>query len=261
MRSMAPERCYVYGVIDRAEIPAVDAPNGIDDAPITTLEHGPVAAVCSRLGDERVRPSRAHLSAHERVVESVADRITIVPLQFGVVWPTEQAVVDQLLAPRTDMLAQVVADLGGKREHRVKVTYRGDTALREAVAANPDIRRLQQFIRKRGIAASYGARIELGELTVAALDRIRADDVKTITRRLSPYAAAAVLLPHRRDDVAVHAGFLVEEKRRRRFDRAVDAIANDHQHRMSFGVVGPLAPWDFVGEASAQVAPTGPRRG
>jgi hypothetical protein len=53
-------------------------------------------------------------------------------------------------------------------------------------------------------------------------------------------------LPARSDTVALSAAFLVDTRRRRRFDDAVGKLATEQEDRMTFRVVGPLPPWDFV---------------
>lgn len=249
MTAMADElpRRYVYAVVgaEGAETLAVPG-DGVHGAPVTLLPCGPVAAVVSPLGDKRVRSTRADLSAHERVVEHVAAATTTVPLQFGAVMPDEATVIDDLLAPNGEPLTKLLEDLAGKTEHRLKATYRGDSALREAVEGSAAIRRLRERIRSKGEAAAYHDRIQLGELVAAALRRIAEDDAAAILRRIEPHAQATAVLPSRREDVALHAAFLVDDGAVAGFDRAVEQLADDLQERMSFELVGPLAAWDFV---------------
>ncbi|MGH9095149.1 MAG: GvpL/GvpF family gas vesicle protein, partial [Acidimicrobiales bacterium] len=205
-------RCYVYGVVAAGRVGDLAVPDGgLKGQPVTTLACGDVAAVVSPLGSERVRSSRADLSAHERVVELVAACTTILPLQFGVVMPGETAVTESFLAPNQADLSRLLAELAGKVELRLKATYLGDVALRDAVATNSSIRRLQEKVRSRGEAASYHDRIQLGELVVAALERIKADEAAAIIDRLGPRAVSTMVLRAPRDDVAVHAAFLVDE--------------------------------------------------
>jgi hypothetical protein len=195
-----------------------------------------------------VLPSRADLSAHQRVVEHVASSTTILPMQFGVCWLNEGALLDEFLRPNREDLFQALNALAGKREHRLKASYLGDTAVREAVAASPAIRRLQGRIRRSTTGAAYGARIELGELVSGEIERRRAADTAAIMRRLQHHADSTVMLPTRRSDVVVHAGFLVDGARQTEFDRAIDDVAADFGERMSFELVGPLPAWDFVPE-------------
>lgn len=241
------DRSYVYGVVRKDTAGALAVPDGgLKGSPVNAVPCVDVAAIVSPLGSERVRSSRADLSAHQRVVEFVAANTTILPLQFGVVMPTGHAVIEEFLEPNHEELSLLLDEMAGKAELRLKATYVGDVALKDAVEGNGSIRRLQERIRSRGDAASYHDRIQLGELVAARLERIKAGEAAEIVDRLRRHVASTLVLPSRREDVAVHAAFLVEGARRQRFEAAVDALAKDLSQRMSFELVGPLAPWDFV---------------
>jgi hypothetical protein len=240
-------RCYVYGVVANShDLDAVLGESGVKDASVTALVYRNIAAVISPLGSERVRRSRADLSAHEGVVEHVSASQTILPLQFGVVMPDEEAVVETFLAPQWEHFEAMIAALDGKHEYRLKARYVADVAIREVVETSAAIRRLQQRVRARSGAAGYHDRIRLGQLVAAELEQHKAEDAAEIVDRLGPYADSTVVLETRRDDVAVHAAFLVDDGARLRFDQALDALAADLNRRMTMELVGPLAPWDFV---------------
>jgi hypothetical protein len=247
---MAPaptDRCYVYGLARPATVRDLHVPGGgVKGVPVTIVVLDDLAAIVSPLGPERVRSSRADLSSHERVVEHVAEVTTVLPLQFGVVMPSADAVTESLLEPNGGELSRLLDDLTGKVELRLRATYMGDVALRDAVTGNRSIRHLQEKIQDRGDAASYHDRIRLGEMVAAALERIRTIDVDEVLGPLDSLAVDRLVLGARSEDVAVHAAFLVEETSRAPFDRAVDGLARRLGHRMAFELVGPLAPWDFV---------------
>lgn len=246
-------RCYLYGVI-RSEATPPQPMIGVKGAEVVRLEHGPVAAIISPLGDARVRSSRADLSAHQQVVEEVAEHTTILPMQFGVVMPSPEAVIEDLLAPNAPDLATQVDRLAGKTEHRLRVTYHEDVALGEILAEDRRVQRLQERIRQEGKAASYGDRIHLGELVSGALDRLKATDASAILGELEPHADAITVLTDQRQDTVVHAAFLIEGSTAPAFDAAVEELAGRSAERMSLELVGPLAPWDF---AASDPSPAG----
>lgn len=242
-------RYYVYAVVGAEEAAELALPaDGVHGAPVTVLSGDGVAAVVSPLDGGRVRSTGADLSAHERVVEEVATCTTSVPLQFGLVISGEKAVIDEFLAPNEAQLARLLSDLSGKAEYRLKVTYRGDVALREAVRGSGAIRRLRERVRAKGEAASYKDRIQLGELVAAAVQQIGDDDAYAILRSVDRHTEATVILPSQSGKVAVYAGFLVDRGGADDFDHAVDQLAEDLNERLSFELIGPLAPWDFLGE-------------
>lgn len=243
------ERFYVYGVVGASDMNNAALPSvGLKGNPVMALQCDEVAAIVSPLESERVRSSRADLSAHQEVVEHVAARMTILPLQFGVVMAGQAAVVDEFLVPHRDELAGMVADLTGKAEHRLKATYVGDVALLEVVKGNAAIRRLRDRVGSRAGAAGYHDRIRLGELVAAALETVKAQDARTILERAMRHAASAVVLSASRENVAMHAAFLVDGEALTRFDDDIESLASDLKGRLTFELVGPLAPWDFVSD-------------
>lgn len=239
----------MYGVVREGDVDDLGvADGGLKGAAVGRATYAGVTAIVSPLLSERVRSSRSDLSAHQRVVEFVAASATILPLQFGVVMPSEQSVKDDFLEPNRAELDLLLDEMAGKVELRLRATYLGDVALQDAVESHSSIRRLQHRIQSRGEAASYHDRIQLGEMVAAAMDRIKGDEAAEIIDRLGPHAVSIQALNTGREDVAFNPAFLVEETSRLQFDNAIDTLARDWEHRMSFQLVGPLAPWDFVAQ-------------
>jgi hypothetical protein len=239
-------RCYLYGVVGAGAVRHWSMV-GVKGAEVVAIAHGPVAAVVSPLGDARVRSSRADLTAHQRVVEELAEQTTVLPMQFGVVMPDARAVVDELLVENGPDLAAELDRLTGKSEHRLRVTYHEDVAVGEVLAGDRRVQRLQERIRRQGKAAGYGDRIHLGELVAATLEQLKTDDRAAIIDELERHAEATAVLSDQRQDTVVHAAFLVDRSAAKEFDAAVEELAGRSAERMSFELVGPLAPWDFTG--------------
>ena len=78
------------------------------------------------------------------------------------------------------------------------------------------------------------------------MERVRARDADLLQRRLARHALEARTLTARSEQLALNAAFLVVAGALARFERALSDISDDHRHRLTFRVVGPLAAWDFV---------------
>ncbi|HLH45703.1 MAG TPA: GvpL/GvpF family gas vesicle protein [Acidimicrobiales bacterium] len=242
---MGDAACYVYAVVGR-EVSVGDA--GVAGAPVTTVASDGLAAVVSPVGEGRVRASRAALSAHERVVEAAASTTTTVPLQFGVVLPSRAAVVDDLLQARRFQLAHLLGVLDGKAEYRLEATFDEQRAIRVALDGDPRLRRL---VERRKASPAYGDRIAVGEAVAGAVGRVTGAWAEAVLDHLRPHADASAVLPTRRPEMALRAAFLVEQAARAGFDAAVDEVAAQLAGHLALHLVGPLAPWDFVGGAVA----------
>jgi Gas vesicle synthesis protein GvpL/GvpF len=242
-------RCYVYAVIphnDRA--PARLPVEGLDGAPVEELACGDVAALVSSYEADRVRSSRANLSAHEAVVEAArrSGRTTVLPLRFGVVVPSRAAVVDSYLAPNQARLSELLGQLAYQVEFRLTAGYLPDVALREVVSSNRQIQRLQAQIRARSQTSTYHARIQLGEMVAAALEEVKGRDARRILGFLQHRCVRYETLATNAENLAVRAALLLHEDQVPRFHQDVDELADEVHGRLELTLVGPLAPWDFV---------------
>jgi hypothetical protein len=248
--------CYVYGVMgaDAAGAAALPAA-GVRGRPVETVASGSLAALVTHVGEERVRATRADLRAHQQVVEDVAVQATVLPMQFGVVAASADEVARNLLDAAADDLLLLLSRLRGKHEFRLRASYAQDVALREAVAANPAIGRLQRRVREG--AGGYHDRIQLGEAVAATLEDIKRRDTAYLLDRLSPVSDDSVALPSTSSSDNVAVVFLVARAQLDAFDRALDEVAATMEGRMTLELTGPLAPWDFVAAGAPLLATSG----
>jgi hypothetical protein len=237
--------CYVYGIVP-VGVRLPEGLTGLRDAEISLVRHGDVAAVVSEITPGQALGTREDLLAHEGVVEALAAETTTLPLRFGAVVTTPDAVVEEMLVPYQDWFTDVLADLSGAREYAVVGVYVEDAVIREVLAEEPEALRLRERVRGLPEDAAYYDRIRLGELIVKALDEKRQVDTEALLDALEPHAAAAALRSPAGEDTAADAAFLVTDRRLPDFEQAVDALGERWAGRVRLRMVGPLAPYDFV---------------
>ncbi|MEO3785467.1 GvpL/GvpF family gas vesicle protein [Actinocorallia sp. B10E7] len=237
--------CYVYGVIPAdAELP--EALEGTGGGEVFLVEVGDVAAVVSEFLPSGPLGSRDDLLAHEGVVAAVAEHTTVLPLRFGAVVTTADAVAEEMLNPHHDWFVSVLEDLKGRHEFVVIGTYVEETVLREVLEEQPEVRRLQQTTRDMPEDAAYYDRIRLGELIVQALEQKRQADTDALTETLSPHALAVSPREPKDEETAADVAFLVDDDGRARFEQEVDELGERWDGRIRLRLLGPLAPYDFV---------------
>jgi Gas vesicle synthesis protein GvpL/GvpF len=239
------EACYLYAVVPAG----TDLPEGLtgtDGGEVSLVRHRDLAGVISRIHPDRMLGTREDLLAHRCVMEALAAETTTLPLRFGAVVSTPEAVVDEMLAPHHDWFVDVLGDLAGRREFAVVGTYVEDTVLREVLEEEPEARRLRESIAELPEDASYYDRVRLGEIIVQALDRKREVDTDTAIDRLAPFAVDAVARRPAGEDAAVDVVLLVKDDDRSRFEQAVDELGEQWSGRVRLRVLGPLPAYDFV---------------
>ena len=232
---------YVYGVV-RAGTTDARGTVGVADRPAGTIESDGLAAVVSKLTEDRLRVRRRDLLGHLRVLERVFDETTIVPCAFGMVLPSAEAVASDFLATRRNELLGLLERLEGRAQLNVSAAYDEEEILREIVATDPRIARGRQQTRALGRAGHF-ASIQLGELVAGVLAERRDADGRRLLGRLAEAAEDAVMEPTH-DLTVLKGAFLV--KGEDRFDAVLEELAKAEAPRISFEAIGPLPPTAFA---------------
>ena len=202
-----------------------------------------LAALTTMLASSPFRARRRDLRSHLDVLEAAFAATTIVPCAFGTVLPTHTAVQDELLEARGDELLALLEHLDGRAQLNVKVGYEEEAVLRELVASDPEIARLNE--RTRGVPGAYAERVRLGDLIASALAARRSRDAEQVVD-----AVAAIADDVRADraelPVVLKASFLIRRERLDRFHAALEQLAAERATTMRFESVGPLPPTAFA---------------
>lgn len=224
---------YVYGVAERG---LALRGSGVVDGRLGTIEHGSLAAIISPVPSLQLRAKRRDLLAHQDVLERAFARGTVIPFRFGTVFADEDSVFSELLEPRHDAFARLLASLRNVVELSVRAYYIEEAVLRELVAESPNIARLK----------GRGNDVALGEAVADALAAKRAAEAAAIERVLVPLANDAVIEPPRTDYELFRGAFLVERAEIDTFDLEMNTFARERDGTIVFKYVGPLPPHSFV---------------
>jgi hypothetical protein len=234
---------YVYGVTRAGT--AAPAAKGVLGGDVRLVELDGVAAVVSGVPHERVRAKRRDLLAHSDVLQAAHEQGVVLPLRFGTLFSSEDELLSAFLEPRLDELRSRLASFDGLSELRLRAVYHDqDSVLAEIVAGDADVARLRDATRSG--RASEADRVRLGELVAKHYERRREADARQIVDGLRG-VALDVSVDEARDEITVvKASFLVDERKRRRFDDALEALALRMRHLIDLTCIGPLPPHSFV---------------
>ncbi len=241
---------YVYGVVS-SDAPAPSAA-GVGGGAVRLISAGEIAAIAGDIDPNGLQLGREAMTAHARVLEDAVAATTVLPMRFGVVMADDDVVRRDLLESHGPDLRAQLDDLAGRVELRLRATYEEERLMREAAEQDPEILRLRDSLRALPEDATYYARIQLGELVAAAVERTRQADAEAILSELAPLAVAVDAGDSGLERVALNASFLVERHRIPEFDDRVDQIGRSQAGRLRFKYTGPLPPHSFVRLASAE---------
>jgi hypothetical protein len=235
----------VYGVV-RAGSGSRSKQSGINGEKVELVSREGLGALISDVPADFAEAGRDELMTHSRVLEEALGSGTVLPMQFGVVMPSADAVLDELLdAHRAELDAQL-DEMEGKVEVNIKGIYDEEALLREVVAENREVAELREAIQGQPEDATYYERIRLGEAITEAIGAKQADDERAIVDRLLDFALQVEVGGPIHERMAVNASFLVERAGMERFDTAVDQLGEEQAGRMRLKYTGPLPPHSFV---------------
>jgi hypothetical protein len=242
---------YIYGVAYAEQLrngshPFESTGIGEGGGQVRTVESGDLAAVVSDAPFTRYDVTQENLVAHQRVLEEVMERSDVLPVSFGIVATSDQAVKEGLLERESDALHQSLDYVRGKAELTLQVLWNQDQLFREIVEENRDIQQLRNSIAGQPADAMQQERIRLGELTAAAIERKSQQEAQAILDALQPLVAETQVNDNLTDMMLLNAAILVDKRGIPAVDEKVGELSQAAGDRMIFQYVGPLPPYDFV---------------
>lgn len=231
---------HVYGVVPATA--KFDPGDGV-----RLIVHRDVAALVRDLESTQLRAVEV-VREQWRVLEAAIEHTTVLPVRFGTVMESEDALVREFLEPSHDDLAATLAQFDGVVQLTVKGSYDEEALMAGIVKRSPAVAQLSEQVRGVSEELSYYERIELGRLVSGEVERERKHDGQAVIERLESHALAAKLEGHSAAESAVNAAFLVERGRIDEFSAAVADLERSLDGRIELRYLGPLPPYSFTGE-------------
>jgi len=245
--AVTSQAVYVYGILP-GDVELAEEMTGVGDPPgkVTLVRADDLSALVSRVNLDSPLGTPQDLTAHKEVLDATVTAAPVLPMRFGAVLASEDAVVDELLKPYHDEFSAAVRELDNRLEYVVKGRYVEQALLAEILAENPDAERLRERIRGKDPDATRELRITLGELITNAVEAKRGQDTRVLGKAMTDLCVASAVreTTHERD--AAHVAFLVEATQQKRMRRAIHNLAREWQGRVEVRLLGPMAAYDFV---------------
>lgn len=238
----------MYGILP-GDVELTEKIKGVGDREVTLVRDGELAALVSEVELFGPLGTTEDLQAHKEILDSVAVGAPVLPLRFGAVVTSEDAVVSELLEPHRDEFSAALEELEGRTEYVVKGQYVESALLEEILSEDAEAARLRDQIRGQDADATREERIRLGEIINNAVAAKREEDTQQLLSALEDHAVASVVRDPTDELEAVNVAFLVEEDKADELDQDIDDLGADWEGRVELRVLGPIAAYDFVGAA------------
>jgi hypothetical protein len=219
---------------------------GIAGLPVRIVSHGDLAAIVSDSPSDQYDVTLDLVTAHEGVVEEAMQRSDVLPVSFGTVAASDQEVKERLLQSETNELHEQLQTVKNRVELGVKALWEQNFLFAQIVAEDPRIQALREQIVGTTPEQTYDVRLQLGELTDAAIQRRRQQDSQVILDAFSPLAADTRVNDIITDMMIVNAAFLVDKSQVQAFTAAVNNLQQATQGQAILQYAGPLPPYNFV---------------
>ena len=239
---------YIYGIIASPDGPREFTTPGLGEngGAVHTVHLMDLAAVVSDSPIVEYERTGHNMRGHTKVLEEVMQEFALLPVRFGTLAPSAEAIQEQVLRRRYGELTGLVAKMEGLVELGVKAFWPESVIFQEIVEeSSPEMRRLRDRITGRSAQATHFERIRLGEMVEAAMETKRDEDAEKILARLRPLADEHKLNQVHHDRMILNGAFLVGQERQAEFDEAVSQLDDEMAGRL-FKYVGPVPAYNFV---------------
>jgi hypothetical protein len=238
---------YVYGILPADVKLTADMP-GVGDPPsqVRVIRRGDLAALVSEVHLAGRLGSPDDLTAHQQILDAAAAELPVLPLRFGAVLASEDAVTGELLEPHHDEFADALDELDGRAQYVIKGRYAQEAILQEVLADNTQAARLAESIRGKDPDATREARIQLGEIINQAVTAKREQDTRALGDAMDRHCVASVVREPTHELDAAHVAFLVGIDAEGEMEQAIEDLARGWDGRIEVRLLGPMAAYDFV---------------
>ena len=242
---------YVYGILP-GDIEIEPGAAGVGDPPgdVRAVRYGDLTALVSDVDLDRPLGRAEDLFTHEELLDASAANVPVLPLRFGAVLTSDDAVADELLGPHYGEFTEALRQLDGHAEYVVKGRYVEPAVLGEILAENPEAARLGDQIRDADPDLTRDERIQLGEIVSDAIEARRQADTRALGDAVSGQVTASVVRPPTHELDAVYTAFLVGTGKAEELRQVVERLAGEWRDRIDLRLIGPLAAYDFVGNSA-----------
>jgi len=206
-----PRGIFVYGILP-ADIEVATGIPGVGTHPglLRDVRCDGLAALISEVDSPGELGSPDDLRAHREILDATAEEVPVLPLRFGTVLASEDAVVKDLLAAHHDEFTAALDQLEGRTEFQVKGRY------------------IEDAVR--------------GDVTAS-----REEDARALRRAMEGLCVASVAREPADELDAVDVAFLVPADQEPEVERVIEELVREWDGRIDIQLLGPMAAYDFAG--------------
>jgi len=235
---------YLYAVIEGAE-KRTYGDIGINGCMVHSISDGLISAVVSDAPNEKLRPERRHLAAHQEVLVRLMQEGTPLPMSFGTIADGPKAIL-RILSLNREPFSRELHRVAGKVEMGLRVTWDVPNIFEYFVNTHPELRAARDHFFGTQREPTQEDKIELGRMFDRILNEDRENYTEKVEEHLSPHCYEIIQnkCQHERD--VMNLACLVGQEAHEQFEAGIFETAGLFDNNFAFDYNGPWAPHNFV---------------
>ena len=237
-------KAYLYAIVP-AEPERRFEGLGIDDAGLHTVTEGRVSAVVSGLVQPKLRPERRHIAAHQRVLKQVMAETSLLPMSFGIVAESPEA-VRRILARNQAALLEGLRRVTGKIEMGLRVVWDVPNIFEYFVNTHSELRAVRDRLFGGAREPTQEEKIEVGRMFDRQLQEDRDSHAERVEAVLARYCAEIKRTKCRSEREVMNLACLIRKADQEAFEGSVFGVAQLFDNSYAFDYSGPWPPYNFA---------------
>lgn len=212
-------------------------------SPVYTVPYKDISAVVSNTDVFEFDPTRKNLFNHQRIINKVMEKYTVIPVAFGTVGNNKKA-IEKIIESNYDQLHEQLGFLANKSEVGLKVTWNNDYFNQDI--EDDEIKELKRKVSGKDEEEVLLDKIQLGRLVQEAIENKKENYIQEIYAPLSKLAVMSKLKDGIPIKTVFNAYFLVNSLDSDFFDKKVEKLYEAFENKLVFSYTGPWPPYNFV---------------
>lgn len=239
------EGFYLYGIFPPPGPKTIET-QGLDKQPIFSHTVEGFTFLYSEAQQSRYLASRRNLITHTKVLEEAMENgsRTLLPLQFGLIVPDWETVVQDLLQHQAETLHFFLEKLEGKREVSLKIYWETNAELNALLEENPALKARRDNLE--GKQLSMDEVIQIGQALEQGMEGRKQDIISRFEEVLIPFAFEIKENDVLTETMIYNTAFLINWDAEPDFGEQVEAIDAEFSPRLKIRYNNFTPPYNFV---------------
>lgn len=239
---------YIYGII-RHSAPIEYGQMGIGNRAdmVYGINYKNITAIVSNSPIIQYEARRVNMMAHEKVLEEVMKRFTVLPVRFSTISEhNDDSGILKILEKDFEKFDNLLTKMEGKKELGLKILAHDAAIYESIIEKHDDIRLLRSKLINLPVDKTHYQRMKIGEMVAEALKKEIANYKNIVLDVLNPLADDVKINDNYGEMMILNAAFLINNISEPEFDKAVYDLDEKYGKIMTFKYVGTLPLYNFV---------------